>query len=249
MGLGEFQRVEGCEPQQGGGTESPGRSACRRHEVAVHVERIAIDALALGQADLGLLVFRGEGEDVLESLSPRDTVAVRELQPGQPVQRVGIVGIGCQESLVDCTRLVEAVLPAVDARQPQQGRPVVGIARQHSVVDLGGLAGVLLFEREGEFECRVGRRRVKFVRFLQVADCTFAVAGVARHHAQEHVDARVACACGHAGLQQRLDRGVRARLHAEQALRLVDLAGGLSPGLRDRAGQQGTTGRQQQRHA
>ena len=96
---------------------------------------------------------------------------------------------------------------------------------------------MLGLKREAELERRVGFLRRHLVRLLQMVDRLFAVAGIARHDAQEHVDPIVGRAGGLAGREQPLDLGRRARLLAEQALCLLDVAARLGiGGERDEAG-------------
>ena len=95
-------------------------------------------------------------------------------------------------------------------------------------------------QREGELERGVRLRRRHVVRLLQEFDGALAVAGIARHDAEEHVDAIVGRARLLAIDEQPLDLGRRPRLLAEQALRLVDVAGGLGDGGdRDQASRNG----------
>jgi hypothetical protein len=118
-------------------------------------------------------------------------------------------------------------LAACDAAKAEQRRPIVERKLQHLVVDLAGLIPVLRLEGEAELERGVEGVGRRLMGLAQEFDGALALAGVARHDGLEHVDAVVGRAGGEAGLEHAVDGGGGARLLAEQALGLVDLAAGL----------------------
>ena len=159
-------------------------------------------------------------------------VALGQLQPGHPVQRLGILRVDRQQAFVQPASLVEPVLAACDSRQSEHGRPRIRGARQELLIDHSSLFRALSFEGEAKLERRVWLLWRHLMGFAQVRDRQLAVAGIASDDAKEHVYAIVRRSAGLTGRKQSLDFGRRAWLLTEQALRFLDLATMLSLGDR-----------------